>query len=151
MKKCFTSFSFIIILFAFQSLHAQSYFVPAAQSYVNGNSFDLNTDASTYEGKYEGASETFESNYIFEIKNNNGKLNIVATYSYTQDGGDTWTTEAYKFDNVTVDNGYFYIGLNGNEQFTFVTASYKPYKSKKKVNRYGILMQEFKMFSERTE
>ena len=151
MKKCFTAFSFIIILFAFHSSPAQSYFVPTAQSYVNGNSFDLNTDVTTYEGKYEGASETFESNYIFEIKQNGSKLNMIVTYSYTQDGGDNWTTEAYKFDNVSVDNGYFYIGLNGNEQFRFVTGTYKPYKTKKKITRYGIIMEEYKMFAEKTE
>ncbi len=151
MKKCFTVLIFFIFIAAFQSSNAQSYFVPTAQTYVNGKSFDQNTDASSYTGRYEGASETFESNYVFDVAQNGSKLNIIVNYSYTQDGGETWTTEAYKFDNVGVDEGHFYIGLDGNEQFRFVTASYKPYKSKKKVTRYGIIMEEYKMFAERTE
>lgn len=151
MKKSITAVLFLFTILAIHTAQSQSYFVPVAQTNVNGNSFELNTDASTYVGRYEGASETFESNYVFEITPNGNNLDMIVTYSYTQDGGDNWTSEVYKFVNVGVDNGHFYIGLNGNEQFRFVTGSYKPYQSKKKVNRYGILMEEYKMFIERTE
>lgn len=127
--------------------------MPDAGVFVKTGSFTTNsqTDLSKFTGTYIAASESYESNYKFEITQSGNALNIIVTYSYTMDGGDNWNSEATKFSNVSVDNGYFYIGLYENEKFRFVTGTYKPYDKKKKVTVPGIVMEEYKLFAEKTD
>lgn len=130
---------------------AQGYFVSGAGKYVNEKSFKTNSQnkLSNYEGNYEAVSETYESNYIFEITTKNEKLNIKAILGHTEDGGENWYSDTIIFDDVTVENGKFRIDVNGNNNFRFVKAIYKSEESNKNISSIGFVMEEYKMYAEK--
>lgn len=78
------------ILFSCNNFFAQGFFVTGAGSYINEKYLKTNSKSqiSNYEGSYEAVSETYESNYIFDIKSKNEKLNIRAICGHTEDGGE---------------------------------------------------------------
>ena len=132
---------------------AQIYFVSGAGNYVNEKYFKTNSQSqlSNYEGSYRAVSETYESNYIFDITSMNGKLNIRAICGHTEDGGENWYSDTLIFENVLVENGEFRIDVNGNTNFRFVKVIYKSEESKKNITSTGIVMEEYKVYAEKIE
>lgn len=79
MKNIFhalISFLFFLIPLA---ANAQGYFVAGAGEYLDKSKFKANSQSnlSQYEGKYIGASETYESNFTLIITSNNTSLDII--------------------------------------------------------------------------
>lgn len=145
--------SVFFILFSCNNIFAQGFFVTGAGSYINEKYFKTNSQSqiSNYEGSYEAVSETYESNYIIDIKSKNEKLNIRAICGHTEDGGENWYSDTLIFENVLVENGEFRIDVNGNTNFRFVIVIFKSVEIEKNITSTGIVMEEYKMYAEKIE
>ena len=161
MKTINTFFLFILIFCTTELLDAQGYFVANAGEYINSSNFKTNSqkDISKYEGKYVAASETYESNYTFEVTTQGNSLNIKMISCGTMDGGEYWDCDTTYFKDVTIANGQFtlnfsnVIGFNDEtapiHNFRFVKCTYKQEGSSKNIKSEGIAWEEFSFFAER--
>ena len=148
------------ILFISSSINAQGYFVANAGVYISSSNFNTNVqkDISKYEGKYVAASETYESNYTFEVTAQENTLNIKMISCGTMDGGEIWDCDTTYFKDVPVENGKFTLNFrnfisgdaaNNIYNYRFVKCTYKQEGSNKKIKSEGIAWEEFNMFGEK--
>jgi hypothetical protein len=160
MKKVFMFYIVVMISFITSSINAQGYFIARAGDYVSSSNFTTNVqkDISKYEGKYIAASETYESNYTFEVTADGNTLNIRMTSCGTMDGGEKWDCDTTYFKDVIVENGKFTLNfknnISGDEasqiyNYRFVKCTYKQEGSNKNIKSEGIVWEEFMMFGER--
>lgn len=159
MKKFLLLFFIGLISFIASSINAQGYFIASAGDYVSPSNFTTNVqkDINKYEGKYIAASETYESNYTFEVTAVGNTLNIKMTSCGTMDGGEKWDCDTTYFKDVAVANGIFTLNFNNTisgdntdktYNFRFVKCTYKQEGSKKSMKFEGLVWEEFHMFGE---
>jgi hypothetical protein len=155
MKKHFLFFLVIIFVFTADFLKAQGYFIAARGEYVISSSFKTNiqSDLSKYNGTYVAASETYESNYTYEITSRDNSLDILIIGAASMDG-ENWEKDSAFIKGVTVQDGKFtlnsnkvFYGNSGNINFRFVKVTYK--LDGKTVKAEGIVMEEYMMFAEK--
>ena len=151
MKVVITHFLLLFFVFCTCPAIAQGYFIANAGTYISQDNFKTNDqkDISKYSGKYIAVSETYESNYTFNLTNKGEFLNIVVISAGTMDGGENWDTDTTTFDNISVKNGIFVMETHGNKTFRFANVKYKPEGKNNYIGAEGIIMEEFFMFAEK--
>lgn len=160
MKKLIKLYLIVMISFIASSINAQGYFVASAGNYVSTSNFNMNVqkDVSKYEGKYVAASETYESNYTFDLTTEGNTLNIKMISCGSMDGGEKWDCDTTYFKDIVVANGKFSLNfrnsISGDDSdkiynYRFVKCVYKHQVSGENIKSEGIVWEEFKMFGER--
>jgi hypothetical protein len=153
MKKIYSFIALFLVLFVFNTLYSQGYFVAEAGNYFSSDNFKTNVqiDFTKYEGRYVAASETYESNYEYIIISEGNVLMITMISGATDDGGENWMMDTLIFRNVTVIDGKFTLtdlpSNLGNQNFRFVKASYMLEGKNRKSG--GLIMEEYLMFAQK--
>lgn len=160
MKKLIKLYLIVMISFIASSINAQGYFIASAGDYVSPSNFNTNIqkDIFKYVGKYIATSETYESNYTFELTTEGNTLNIKMISCGSMDGGEKWDCDTTYFKDIVVANGKFTLdfrnSISGDDSdkiynYRFVKCTYKQQGSSKNIKSEGIVWEEFMMFGER--